>query len=196
MNHGSGVDTFILLEERPDIRIMVEATLSNLFNRLISIEWDSGNLVPKATSSKTGDSYRVDRDECHGIRELLVLLAHLYNDEYKYLIIDEPELNLHPQYQSFFMQEVRSVAGDPTTGGRKKGLFLITHSPFMIDLRGMEDLASILSFSSDHSEPVSVGGIEGRSADRLASLVPRLNVHHKQLFFSDNPIFVNGGRSL
>lgn len=189
---GSGVDTFILLEERPDIRIMVEATLSSLFNRNISIEWDSGNLVPKATSGKTGDSYRVDRDECHGIRELLVLLTHLYNDEYRYLIIDEPELNLHPQYQSFFMQEVRSVAGDPNQGGRKKGIFLITHSPFMIDLRGMEDLASVISFSSDHEVPVSVGGVEGRAADRLSSLIPRLNVHHKQLFFSDNPIFVEG----
>ncbi len=192
IQHGSGVDTFILLEERPDIRIMVEATLSNLFNRKISIEWDSGNLVPKATSGTTGDSYRVDREECHGIRELLVLLTHLYNDEHRYLIIDEPELNLHPQYQSFFMQEVRSVAGDPGEGGRRKGIFLITHSPFMIDLRGIEDLAAIISFSSDHTAPVSVGGIEGKAADRLTSLVPRLNVHHKQLFFSDNPIFVEG----
>src|SRR5438128_1644832 len=26
----------------------------------------------------------------------------------------------------------------------------------------------------------------------LSTLVPRLNVHHKQLFFSDNPIFVEG----
>ncbi|MDR3510929.1 MAG: AAA family ATPase [Caulobacteraceae bacterium] len=191
-NYGSGVDTYILLEERPDIRIMVEATLSSLFNRNIQIEWDSGNLVPKAVSGKTGDSYRVDRDECHGIRELLVLLSHLYNDENKYLIIDEPELNLHPQYQSFLMQEIRAVAGDPNAGGRKKGVFLITHSPFMIDLRGMEDLASVLSFSSHHTAPVSIGGVEGRAAERLTSLVPRLNVHHKQLFFSDNPIFVEG----
>jgi hypothetical protein len=187
-NYGSGVDTFILLEERPDIRIMVEATLSNLFNRNISIEWDSGNLVPKATSGRTGEAYRVDRDECHGIRELLILLTHLYNDEYNYLIIDEPELNLHPQYQSFFMQEVRKVAGAPENGTRKKVVFLITHSPYIIDLRSMDDLSSVLSFSSDHSIPVSIGNI----SPRLASLIPRLNVHHKQLFFSDNPIFVEG----
>ena len=59
-------------------------------------------------------SYRLDRDECHGIKELLVMLTHLYDDQKQYLIIDEPELNLHPQYQSFFMQEVRKIAGDPS----------------------------------------------------------------------------------
>jgi hypothetical protein len=191
-NFGSGIDTFILLEERPDIRVKVEATLSSLFNRRISLEWDSGNLVPKVSAGSSGVSYRADREECHGILELLVLLTHLYNDENRYLIIDEPELNLHPQYQSFFMQEVRSVAGDPSAGGHKKGVFLVTHSPFIIDLKGMEDLASIFSFSANHVMPISVGGFDGKQGARLSSLIPRLNVHHKQLFFSDSPIFVEG----
>ena len=34
-NFGSGLDTFVILEERPDIRVLVEATLSSLFNRSI-----------------------------------------------------------------------------------------------------------------------------------------------------------------
>jgi len=64
---GSGIDAFIILEERPDIRVIVEATLSSLFDRDVSLEWDSGNLVPKARLARTGDSYRMDREECHGI---------------------------------------------------------------------------------------------------------------------------------
>jgi hypothetical protein len=191
-NHGSGLDTFMILEERPDIRIVVEATLSSLFNRDISLEWDSGNLIPKARSSKGGDSYRIDRDECHGIRELLVLLTHLHYDKHQYLIIDEPELNLHPQFQSFFLQEVRKIAGQPQQGTSKKGIFLITHSPFIIDLRTVDDLRSVFSFSADHSLPKFIGQVTAEEKGRLASLVPRLNVHHKQLFFSDNPIFVEG----
>ncbi len=71
--NGSALDTFIILEERPDIRVKVEATLTSLFNRHISIEWNSGNLIPKASSGASGDIYRLDREECHGIRELLVL---------------------------------------------------------------------------------------------------------------------------
>jgi hypothetical protein len=45
---GSGIDTIVLLEERMDLRIQVEATLRHLFNRKISLEWDSGNLVARA----------------------------------------------------------------------------------------------------------------------------------------------------
>ena len=75
---GFGLDTIILLEERMDLRIQVEATLSDLFDRRILLEWDSGNLMAKARLGDTGSSYRLDRDECHGIKELLVLLTHLF----------------------------------------------------------------------------------------------------------------------
>lgn len=189
---GAGLDAFIILEERPDIRVVVEATLSNLFDRDIVLEWNSGILVPKATFGRTGDSYRMDRDECHGIRELLVMLTHLHSDEHHYLIIDEPELNLHPQYQSFLMHEIRKIAGEPTPGTNKKGIFLITHSPFIIDLRSADDLCSVFSFSTEHSVPKFIDSRDDKLRKRLLTLIPRLNVHHKQLFFSDNPIFVEG----
>lgn len=189
---GSGIDTLIVLEERMDLRIQVEATLSHLFNRKIFLEWDSGRLLARAVLGATGASYRLDRDECHGIKELLVLLTNLYNDEYPFLIIDEPELNLHPQYQAFFMQEVRRIAGEPTPGTNKKVVFLITHSPFMLDFKGVDDVKSVISFSIDHQAPKQIADADPERSARIASLVPRLNVHHKQLFFSDNPIFVEG----
>ena len=109
---GSGIDTVLLLEDRMDLRIRIEATLSHLFGRNVILEWDSGNLVPKAARREGGESYRLDRDECHGIKELFVLLTHLYDHRHGYLIIDEPELNLHPQYQAFFMQEVARSPGN------------------------------------------------------------------------------------
>ena len=42
---GSGIDTLVVLEERADLRIQVEATLNHLFNRKIVLEWDSGRLL-------------------------------------------------------------------------------------------------------------------------------------------------------
>ena len=191
-NFGSGLDTFVMLEERPDIRIVVEATLSHLFNRNIFLEWDSGNLIPKATLGSSNTSYRIDHDECHGIKELMVLLTHLYNDQHPYLIIDEPELNLHPQFQAFFMQETRKIAGEYRLGTRKKVIFLITHSPFIIDIRNIDDLRSVLSFDLKYSVPKTLADIDTKAVQRLSNLIPRLNVHHKQLFFSDNPVFVEG----
>lgn len=115
----------MLLAERMDLRIQVEATISHLFDREVILdEWDSGRLIPQARRRGGDTRYRLDREECHGIKELLVLLTHLYSDEHQCLIVDEPELNLHPQYQSFFMQEARKLAGNPSTGVNKKVLFL------------------------------------------------------------------------
>ena len=188
---GSGIDTVLLLEERMDLRIQVEATLSHLFNREIILEWDSGNLIAKVRRLGDNSAYRLDREECHGIKELLILLTHLYDDEHKYLIIDEPELNLHPQYQAFFMQEVRKVAGVSEANAMKKVAFLITHSPFILDLRSIDDLKSIISFDLAYSLPKQVSNLDLDFAS-IAGLVRRLNAHHKQLFFSDNPIFVEG----
>ena len=187
----SGISTLVLLNERIDLRIQLEAVLGKLFNREIKMEWDSGNLIPKARVHGRTDSYRLDRDECHGIKELCVLLTHLYDDSLPALIIDEPELNLHPQYQAFFMREVRKVAGDPAKDSRKKLVFLITHSPFILDFRSADDLQSVISFSLDYLIPRRWSTLDADSRSTI-SLVRRLNSHQKQLFFSDSPIFVEG----
>ncbi|WP_175774942.1 ATP-dependent nuclease [Burkholderia anthina] len=191
-NHGSGVDTFVLLEERLDLRLRVEATLSHLFGRRISLEWDSGNLVPKATMGDETTAYRLDRDECHGIKELLVLLTHLYNDENDYLIIDEPELNLHPQYQTFFVEECRKIVSKKSADRGLKSIFLITHSPFMLDFRNADDVKSIISFDRKFEMPRTMSDCDAAVSERLSGLVSRINTNHKQLFFADNPIFVEG----
>ena len=188
---GSGVDTILLLEDRLDLRIRVEATLSHLFGRDMILEWDSGSLVPKAGRRSTGDSYRLDRDECHGIKELFVLLTHLYDNQHDYLIIDEPELNLHPQYQGFFMQEVRKVTRRQDAGSKAKFVFLITHSPFILDLRTSADVGSIISFDLEYSVPRQVVRENPEVPSALVA-TGRLNAHHKQLFFSDGPVFVEG----
>ena len=188
---GSGVDSVLLLEERFDLRIQVEATLSHLFGRDVVLDWDSGNLVPKVVRRDSGESYRLDRDECHGIKELFVLLTHLYDDAHDYLIVDEPELNLHPQYQAFFMQEVRRVTGRARPVGNAKVVFLITHSPFILDLRSDDDIRSVISFDLGYSVPRQVAHA---SPDVTPALVAtgRMNAHHKQLFFADGPVFVEG----
>lgn len=138
---GYGIDAFVLLEEKYDLRIQIEATLSQLLNREIRMEWDSGRLQPIAYNRDTEKSYKLHKEECHGIKELLILLTHLYDDQYESLIIDEPELNLHPQFQSYLIQEIRRVVKNEKY--RKKNIVLITHSPFILDIKNLEDLKSM-----------------------------------------------------
>ena len=108
-----------------ELRIQLDAVLGTLCNREIILEWDSGNPMAKARRRDDNATYRLDREECHGIKEQCVLLTHLYDDRLPILIIDEPELNLHPQYQEFFMREVRKLASGPNNDSRKKLVFLL-----------------------------------------------------------------------
>lgn len=187
---GYGFDAFILLEERYDLRIQIEATLSQLLNRDIKMEWDSGRLNPVAYNKTSEKSYKLHKDECHGIKELLILLTHLYNDENESLVIDEPELNLHPQYQSFLISEIKKVLNNERFN--KKNIVLITHSPFILDLKTTDDLKSIISFNSTFDTPAHLGNIDDEKLKQFSPLISNLNVHHKQLFFADSPIFVEG----
>ncbi len=187
---GYGSDAFILLEEKYDLRIQIEATLSQLLNREIRLEWDSGRLMPMAYNRDSEKSYKLHKDECHGIKEILILLTHLYDDSFESLIIDEPELNLHPQFQSYLVQEIRRVLD--STKYKKKNVVLITHSPFILDIRNVQDLKSILSFNTTFDIPSHLNNISDEKLLQFKNLISQLNVHHKQLFFADNPIFVEG----
>ena len=185
----TGVDAFILLEEKLDLKIKIEAILSQVLHRDIRLEWDSGKLVPMTYNVQQATEYELKK-ESHGIKELLILLTHLYDDSHKVLIIDEPELNLHPQYQAFLLEHIRKVSGNPNEG--KKIIYLISHSPFILDFQTLDDLKSVICFHSDFRKPSFIENLNSTDEEKIKQIIPKLNVHHKQLFFANTPIFVEG----
>lgn len=185
----TGVDAFVLLEEKLDLKIKIEAILSQVLHRDIRLEWDSGKLVPMTYNIKQASEYELKK-ESHGVKELLVLLTHLYDDSHKVLIIDEPELNLHPQYQAFLLEHIRMVSGNPANG--KKIIYLISHSPFILDFQTIDDLKSVICFHSDFRKPSYIDNLEPTDEEKIKRIISKLNVHHKQLFFANTPIFVEG----
>ena len=185
----TGADAFVLLEEKLDLKIKIEAILSQVLHRDIRLEWDSGKLVPMTYNIQQSTEYELKK-ESHGIKELLVLLTHLYDDSHKVLIIDEPELNLHPQYQAFLLEHIRKVSGNPNEG--KKIIYLISHSPFILDFQTIDDLKSVICFHSDFRKPSFIENLNFTDEEKIKQIIPKLNVHHKQLFFANTPIFVEG----
>ena len=185
----TGADAFILLEEKLDLKIKIEAILSQVLHRDIRLEWDSGKLVPVTYNIQQATEYELKK-ESHGIKELLILLTHLYDDSHKVLIIDEPELNLHPQYQAFLLEHIRKVSGNPNEG--KKIIYLISHSPFILDFQTIDDLKSVICFHSNFKKPSFIENLEPTDEEKIKQIIPKLNVHHKQLFFANTPIFVEG----
>ena len=191
--YGLSTDAFIILKERLDVRIKIEALLSDLFRKTIRLVEEGGFLKPKIQNIDGGEEYGLKEQECHGMKEIISLLTFLYDDSNDCLIFDEPELHLHPQFQSFFLNEIRKLAGDPKSESGKKLFFIITHSPYFIDIRNLDDLQHIL-VCHNHQMPTYIKADDLDDQDKyvLKKFLPRFNTHHKQFFFSPNPVFVEG----
>ena len=189
--YDTASDAIVILKERLDLKIKIESTLSDLFGRHLRLVEENGYLKPKIQKTSFGNEYGMKESESHGLKELIVLLTFLYNDDYKFLIIDEPELHLHPQYQTFFLEEIRKISGDPTVDVNKKCVFLITHSPYFVDVRTIEDLKNCIVFHPT-GVPTFINELTEEEEFRVKRLLPKLNTHHKQFFFSSRPVFVEG----
>lgn len=192
LTHGAGADAFLVLREKLDVRLRIEAILEDYLRRRIRLCEEGGFLRTKLRRLDEPTEYDLKQGECHGLKELITLLTFLYDDEYNCLIIDEPELHLHPQFQSFFLQQVRSVAGDPLGGeSDRKLVFLLTHSPYCVDIRSVDDLCHCLVFVPGRP-PTFIARLDPEDEYKVRRLIPRLNTHHKQFFFSTRPVFVEG----
>jgi len=190
---GLSASAFVILKERLDIRIKIEALLSDIFNKTIRLVEEGGYLKPKMQNIANGQEYTLKEQECHGLKEIITLLTFLYDDEYQCIIFDEPELHLHPQFQSFFLNEIRKQSGNPITDSSKKLIFIITHSPYFVDLHSIDDLKNIIVCHNDRMPTyIKDGTLDSQDEYILTRFLPRFNTHHKQFFFSPNPVFVEG----
>ena len=99
------------LDHRADLRIKVETRLQQLFDRGIDFQWSQQGLAVSFTALSGNARYQSGL-EASGITQLVSLLAAIYDDTIGTLIVDEPEISLHPQLQAFILEEMESVAGD------------------------------------------------------------------------------------
>jgi len=186
----SAIGDFHTLSIRTDIQIKVSERLSTLFNRNMIIEWDSGDLKVKF-STIGGEPYSSAR-EASGLLQLVTILTALYDNEVSVLLLDEPEISLHPQLQSFLFQEIKRVAGNPTDTS-KKMVVLATHSTEFLDILMPEDLTKIVFFESTLSKPKQIEPQTSELQNRkVRELLTRLGQAHKSAFFSSRPLLVEG----
>ena len=191
--HELEVDTgdFFALDERKDIYIKVTERLSKLFNRNVFLQWDSGNLKVYFKRNKFSKEYSI-ANESSGLVNIVSILAALYDDDVKVLLIDEPEVSLHPQLQAFLLSEIMKVAGDYNEKN-KKMIIMATHSTDMINIRSIESLSNYVFFLEDGKSPVQiVPNSEELKNSKLKDLIPRLGQIHKKAFFIERPLLVEG----
>ena len=183
---------FASLSERPDILIKVQARLRKLFRRDIRIDWDGGSLRVYFSRTDVETAEYSSAREASGLLHLVATLSALFDDDVGCTLIDEPEVSLHPQLQSFLYEEMRKVAGDPSRDG-KKLVLLSTHSTEFINIRSLDDLASIVFCNDLQEDPVQVDPTNPEFRDRkISALLARIGQEHKRAFFCRRPLLVEG----
>lgn len=183
---------FLALDQRADLRLKVQARLQTFLSRSIRLVWSQRGLEIQIVPIGGGKPYPAN-DEASGILQLAPLLAAIYNDEIGALLIDEPEVSLHPQYQAFIMQEMQAVAGDPVAQPGKKFVVIATHSPSILSLRSTAELPSMVFFNDPYTLPVQISQDAGELKNKkLKALVARLSATHRLAFFARNVLLVEG----
>ncbi|WP_206436055.1 ATP-dependent nuclease [Altericroceibacterium xinjiangense] len=145
----------------------------------------------RITSVKGGDGYAANY-KASGILQLVALLSAIHNDDIGALLINEPEISLHPQHQAFLLEEMEQVAGDPSDP-KKKLIVIATHSASMLPLRRIDELPKIVFFTSVRQAPAQVSpDADILKRAKLAALVARLGTTHLNAMFAEHILLVEG----
>ena len=181
------------LYKRPDILIKVQERLRKLFKRDIEIGWDSGYLKVSFSRIGASNTYYSSAREASGLLHLVGILSALYDDEVGVLLIDEPEVSLHPQLQAFLLKEITRIAGIPGEDNYKKIIVMATHSTEMIKISKTDDLLSFIFCNDLKEEPIQIPKDAGELQNKqVKGLVARLGQEHKFALFSRTPLLVEG----
>ncbi len=187
----SVVGDVLALEERYDLRLKVEARLHALFHKQLKLQW-SQNGIEVSFIARGGKEYPANT-EASGVLQLVNLLAALYDDSLGALLIDEPEVSLHPQLQAFLLAEIARVAGNPFESEFKKIIVIATHAPSMLWLRDISELPNIVFFTSSDQAPRQIAQGAGELRNRkLGSLITRLGESHRSALFCETTFLVEG----
>ncbi|HEX8444848.1 MAG TPA: AAA family ATPase [Allosphingosinicella sp.] len=186
----SVVGDLMNLDHRPDLRIKVETRLQQLFDRGIDFQWSQRGLRVSFTAMSGNARYQSGL-EASGITQLVSLLAAIYDDTIGTLIVDEPEISLHPQLQAFILEEMESVAGDWADPGKKR-IIISTHSPSFLPLSSLADLPGIVFFGGD-ADCRQIDPVDGLlQSSKLKEFVARTSLSHRQALFAERILLVEG----
>lgn len=190
-DYESVTGDLIVLDSRPDLKLKVEARLQQLFDRSVQLKWTQSGMSITISPVMGGGGYAANY-EASGILQLIALLSAIHNNDIGALLIDEPEISLHPQHQAFLLEEMEQVAGDPSDP-KKKLIVIATHSTSMLPLRRIDELPKIAFFTSVRQALTQVApDADILKRVKLAALVARLGTTHRTAMFAEHILLVEG----
>jgi len=181
---------FFTLDDRRDVYIKVAERLSILFGRQIFIRWDAGEM--KAFFGKTGSDkeYSV-AVEASGLVNVISILAALFDEAIEVLLIDEPEVSLHPQLQSYLLREMKNASVK-----YKKTIIISTHSAEMIDLHSAEDLCNFVFFRDKEFPKQIHPDTPELKGKQLKDFLLRMSLIYNEGFFAKKILLIEGSSDM
>jgi len=191
-NSETAFGDFHTLSIRPDIQIKVAERLRNLFKRDVFLDWDAGNLTINFKRTDSEQAPYSSAREASGLLQLVVILSAIYDDEVGALLIDELEVSLHPQLQSFLFKEIKKVAGDSAIK-TKKIIVIATHSTEFVELKKATDVSNIIFFKDISTVPSQISPNSSVLRNKkLKTLLSRIGHSYRRSLFCSRPLLVEG----
>ena len=181
---------FFAMDERKDVFIKVSERLSVLFNRNIFIRWDSGKMKVFFGKTDSEQEYSVAA-EASGLVNVISILAALFDESVEVLLIDEPEVSLHPQLQSYLLREMKNVVKK-----YNKTIIISTHSAEMIELNKASDLCNYIFFRKNTlPKQISPDASELNSV-KLKEFLLRMSLIYNEGFFAKKVLLIEGSSDM
>jgi hypothetical protein len=174
----------------PEEKAAYQAALTQLAPQLLDwkIEYSDGSTYLEYVTIN-GATHTADLFG-EGIASLFRIVLALYDPEESLVIIDEPELSLHPQAQKRLAKFISEKAKD-------RQIVLCTHSPYFLNWKDLAAGATVYRLRQDR-DGIQTNRLSENTINSLNKLSndwqkPQLlDAVAKEIFFADEVLFLEG----
>lgn len=181
---------FFVMDDKKDVYIKVAERLSVLFERQIYLRWDAGSMKVFFEKTDTQKEYSV-AVEASGLVNIISILAAIFDEEVQVLLVDEPEVSLHPQLQSYLLREIKNAVKL-----YDKTIILSTHSAELLSFSSVNDFSNLIFFE-EKNVPVQINpNLPELQGKKLKDFLLRIGQIYKNGFFAKKVLLIEGASDL
>lgn len=181
---------FQMMKNKEDIDNLISFVVGKKINWTIE-QNDSGKYYVKFNF---GSYYHSSEGVGDGLWSILTICDALYDSSANdIIVIDEPELSLHPAYQKKVLELLLKYSKD-------RQIIISTHSPYFISWQAISKGAALIRTQKNNDADIEVNSLSNETKTKIGGYLKDLNNPHvlglnaNEVFFLDDNIIVTEGQ--